>query len=197
MKPQNKSISEHLTSPLGKGLIGAGSTAGTLLAANKLLGTQRAAKLFARMGMKPAQISGRNIAGSSAAAGGIAAIFANPERSMYAKSVMDKIQRGGKFTGTEKRLLGLDNTGVQRRAPKTLSERYFDPASMGVFRSAVGGLMGGFSPLAFAEGAAAGAVGTAANRALMTTALKNRIESGRNLNKSERLLAAYLRSRNA
>lgn len=197
MKPQQQSISERLTTPLGKGVIGAGSTAATLLAANKVLGTQRAAKLFARVGMKPTQISGKGIAGSTAAAGGLAALFANPERSMYAQSVMDKIQRGGKFTGSERKLLGLDNRGMQRRAPKTLSERYFDPASMGAFRGVVGGLMGGFSPLAFAEGTAAGSVGTVANRALMTRALKNRLESGRDLNKKERLLATYLRSRNA
>ena len=193
MNSKDTTLAEKMTTPIGKGLLSAGTTAGGLLLANKALGTQRAAKLFARIGKKPTGISGRNIAGTATGSGLLAGVFAKPERSMYAANIADKIERGGKFTNTEKRLFGLKDSAT-RSAPKTFSEHYFSPSSMGGFRSILGGVMGGFSPLAFTEGAAAGVLGTVGNRELMARALKSRIKSGRNLNSRERRLAAMLRA---
>lgn len=193
MNSKDTTLAEKLTTPIGRGLLSAGTTAGGLLLANKALGTQRAAKLFARIGKKPTPISGRNVAGAAIGSGLLSGVFAKPERSMYAASLADKIERGGKFTNTEKRLFGLKSSAT-RSAPKTLSEHYFSPSSMGGFRSVLGGVMGGFSPLAFTEGAATGVLGTVGSAELMARALKSRLKGGRKLNKREQRLAAMLRA---
>ena len=110
---------------MGRGLTSAGMTAGALLAANKALGTRRAAEIFSRFGAKPLQIGGKQIAGSAAGSGLLSALFANPERSIYARSVADKIQRGGKFTSSEKKFLGLRDPMGPRTAGKSFSEHYY------------------------------------------------------------------------
>ena len=78
-------------------------------------------------------------------------------------------------------------------AGKNFSEHYFTPTSMGAFRGVLGGLLGGFSPLAFAEGAAAGSGGTVLNKAIMSRALAKRMREGKDLNSAERRLAAQIR----
>lgn len=194
-KKERQSVSEALTTPLGKGVASAAATAATLGLANKALGTQRAAKLLARAGMSAPKIGGRQIAGASLGSGALAGIMADFDRSIYAKNLSDKIHRGGKgFTRAEKRLLLRNKkVGPSTGKGRSMSEHYFSPTSMGAFRSVLGGLMGGFSPLAFAEGAAAGSGGTVINKAIMSRALASRIRDGKDLNASERRLAAQIK----
>lgn len=172
-------ISEKLTTPLGRGLSSAASTALVLGAAQKALGTQRAAKLLAGMGGAP-QITGKQVAGASIGSGLLSGVMADFDRNIYARHILDKLKRDGRgFTGSEKNLLGPGySPGGAERGSKSLSEHYFNPASMGAFRGVVGGLFGGLSPLAFAEGAAAGSGGTALNKAVLSRALKSRIDRG-------------------
>ena len=198
MDNQSTTLSEKLTTPLGRGLSGTAATVGTLLAANKLMGTKKAGELFARMGSKAPAVSNKGIAGAALGSGALSALMADFDRGLYAKHLASKIRRGGTdFTGKERQLLGNAlPTGPTTRG-KGFAEHYFTPTSMGAFRGALGGLMGGFSPVAAAEGAFAGAGGTALNKAVMAQALKDRMTSGKKLLPSEQALAQYLRSRNA
>lgn len=198
MDNQSTTLSEKLTTPLGRGLSGTAATVGTLLAANKLMGTKKAGELFARMGSKAPIVSNKGIAGAALGSGGLSALMADFDRDLYAKHLANKIRRGGKdFTGKEKALLGNALPAGPTTAGKGFAEHYFTPTSMGAFRGVLGGVMGGFSPMAAAEGALAGAGGTALNKAIMAQALKDRISSGKELRPSEQVLARYLRSRNA
>ena len=198
MSEKGSTISEKLTTPLGKGLAGTGATLATLLAANKLMGTKKAGELFARMGKKAPIISGKGMAGASLGSGALAAITADFDRNIYAKHLANKIRRGGTdFTGAERKLVGNALPTGPVTSGKTMSEHYFTPTSMGAFRGVLGGLLGGFSPVAAAEGALAGSGGTAINKAIMARALQDRMASGKKLLPSEQALAQYLRSRNA
>lgn len=194
-KEERKSIAEILTTPLGKGIASAAGTAATLGLANKALGTQRAAKIFARLGTGVPAIRGKDIAGASLGSGALAGLLADVDRSIYARNISNKIRRGGKdFTRAEKKLLlGNKKVGPPTGAGKNFSEHYFTPTSMGAFRGVLGGLLGGFSPLAFAEGAAAGTGGTVLNKAIMSRALAKRMREGKDLNSAERRLAAQIR----
>ena len=198
MGKDTTSISEKLTSPLGRGLSSAGATAAALLAANKLMGSKKAGEAFARMGYSAPAVSNKGVAGSALASGGISALMADFDRSLYAKNLARKASRGATdLTRKEKKLLGSAVTKGPARGSKDFSEHYFSPTSQGAFRGILGGLVGGFSPVAAAEGALSGAGGTALNKAVLTSALRNRIESGKNLLPSERRLAEFLRRRNA
>ena len=195
-KAERQSVSEALTTPVGKGLASAGASAVTLGLAKKLVGTKKAGQLFARAGLRTPSITGNQIAGASIGSGAIAGLMADMDRSIYARNISNKIRRGGDdFTGSEKRLLlGNKSVGAPTGDGKNFAEHYFTPASMGAFRGALGGLLGGASPLAFAEGALAGSGGTAINKAIMSRALSGRIRSGKDLNSAERRLVTQLRS---
>ena len=198
MSKDTTSLSEKLTTPLGRGLSSAGATAATLLAANKLLGSKKAGELFARMGSKAPIVSNKGIAGTTLASGALSGIMADFDRSLYAKSLTRKALRGAKdLSSKEKRILGNALSKGPATGRKNFSEHYFSPTSMGAFRGVLGGLMGGFSPIAATEGALSGAGGTALNKAVLARALKNRIESGKGLLPSEQRLAAFIRRRNA
>lgn len=190
---ERTSVSEALTTPLGRGLASAGMTALTLAGVNKLLGTKKASELFARMGTKVPMVSAKGVAGASLGSGALSGLTANMDRSIYANHLADKLNRRGKgFTSSEKKLVGRAMSSGPEIGSKSFSEHYFSPASMGAFRAALGGLMGGFSPMAAVEGGLAGSGGTVVNKAIMSRALKNRIESGKKLTAAEARLARML-----
>ena len=190
---ERTSVSEALTTPLGRGLSSAGMTALTLAGVNKLLGTRKASELFARMGARAPMVSAKGIAGASLGSGGLSALTANMDRSIYANHLADKLKRRGKgFTSNEKKLVGRAMSSGPEFGSKSFSEHYFSPASMGAFRAALGGLMGGFSPMAAIEGGLAGSGGTVANKAIMSRALKSRIDSGKRLTPAEARLARMI-----